>query len=392
MKRVLVIGAGLSGLATACALSDAGFAVTVVEASGRPGGLIGTTRTAQGLVERAANAFVWNEVSEGWFRRIGVTPVFPKRESRRRFIFARGRARRWPLTLRETAVAGARIGAALARRRLRPQAGESVAAFGDRLGGKAMTQSLLGPAFQGIYGAQPHELSASAIFGKRRGRRGVLAAPANGMGAFIDALCRRLADRGVPVRFRTPIDLLDSKGPTVVCTSVAAAARLLRHHAPGLSRAMASTKMTGSVTATSFFSPHHDDLQGFGVLFPRSCGVDALGVLFNTSIFDGRGPLRSETWIYPGPLADADDAHVTRRLTADRMILTGRDAAPIAVAVTRHDPALPVYGDSIASINQGLTELPSWLRVSGNYLGQIGVTHLLARADAIAADVSKAWA
>jgi oxygen-dependent protoporphyrinogen oxidase len=391
MKRVLVVGAGLSGLATACALSDEGFDVTVVESTGRPGGLIGTMRTAQGLVERAANAFVWNDVSERWFRQLGLTPAFPRQESRRRFIFARGRARRWPLTVGETVVAGARVGAALVRRRLRPEAGESVASFTDRVGGSAVTHSLLGPALQGVYGAQPHELSATTIFGARRRRRAGLATPAHGMGTFIDALCCRLADRGVPVRFKTPIDVLDPHIRTVVCTNVSAAARLVRPYAPGLSRSMASTSMTGLVTATAFFPRHKNDLEGFGVLFPRSSGVHALGVLFNTSIFDGRGALRSETWIYSEHPGEAADVHVAPRISADRMLLTGRDSTPVAIAITRHDAALPVYGHSISAIQSRLGELPPWLRLSGNYLGQIGVTHLLERADAIAADASRSW-
>ena len=38
-------------------------------------------------------------------------------------------------------------------------------------------------------------------------------------------------------------------------------------------------------------------MRGFGVLFPEAAGIRALGVLFNTDIFEGRGRLRSETWI-----------------------------------------------------------------------------------------------
>jgi oxygen-dependent protoporphyrinogen oxidase len=154
---------------------------------------------------------------------------------------------------------------------------------------------------------------------------------------------------------------------------------------------MASATMTGLLTATAFFPPGATDVEGFGVLFPRQSGARALGVLFNTSIFDGRGALRSETWIYPERFTDADETHVAHRVSADRRILTGQDSTPVALTVTRHAAALPVYGNSIGAIRAQLSELPPWLRLSGNYLGQIGVTHLLERADAIAADVSRAW-
>ncbi len=55
--------------------------------------------------------------------------------------------------------------------------------------------------------------------------------------------------------------------------------------------------LTSLVSATAFFSPHPQDLHGFGVLFPRDSGVSALGVLFNADIFPNRSTLRSETWI-----------------------------------------------------------------------------------------------
>jgi len=59
-RRAHVVGAGLSGLAAAWCLAEAGFDVTVQDLADGPGGLIGTLRAPEGLVERAANAFVWS--------------------------------------------------------------------------------------------------------------------------------------------------------------------------------------------------------------------------------------------------------------------------------------------------------------------------------------------
>jgi oxygen-dependent protoporphyrinogen oxidase len=291
----------------------------------------------------------------------------------------------------ETAVAGAKAATALVRRRLRPERGESVSAFANRIGGRALTESLLGPALQGIYGAQPQELSATAIFGGPRRVRGPLAAPENGMGAFVDGLSGRLADRGVVVTCKAPVRELAPGVPTVVCTGVAAAAALVAPHAPGLSDAMSATRTAGLTTVTAFFERRDEDLDGFGVLFPRTSGVCALGVLFNSSIFEGRSRLRSETWIYAEP-PTRERADVVEQITADRVHLTGTSTPPVALTVTRHEAALPVYGPTIDTIKGRLAELPPWLRLSGNYLGQIGVTNLLARADAIAAEASTAWA
>lgn len=72
MTPAQVVGAGLSGLATAWHLADAGFDVTVSDAAPGPGGLLQTRHTAHGLVETAANAFVWTETVRQWFDRLQI--------------------------------------------------------------------------------------------------------------------------------------------------------------------------------------------------------------------------------------------------------------------------------------------------------------------------------
>ncbi len=386
MKPALVVGAGLSGLATAWKLAAAGRDVTVVDAADSPGGLIGTINTNHGLVERAANAFVWTDVTERWFAALGIVPRFPRPDAKRRYVFTRDHARRWPLSAGETATLAMKVTGAAVRRRLKPRSGETIAQFADRVAGRGVTQHLIGPALQGIYGAAPERLSAEAVFGARRKRGRGMAAPPGGMGEFIARLYEALARKGVTFAFGSRIDRLDPATPTVVCTNVAEAARLVSPHAPALGDALAATPMTSLITATAFFAPHRDDLTGFGVLFPRDSGVRALGCLFNASIFDGRSAVRSETWIYAGSHDGRDlppDAGVTAQILTDRERLTRRRDDPLDIIITRRVPALPVYDTSILTIRQRLSDLPPWLRLTGNYTGQIGVAALLAGAEDI---------
>jgi protoporphyrinogen oxidase len=200
------------------------------------------------------------------------------------------------------------------------------------------------------------------------------------MGEFIERLHSDLRERGVAFSFGATADFVGEQVPTVICTSARAAAPLVAPHAPGLGATLERVDMTGLETVTAFFEPRHDDLQGFGVLFPRGSGVDALGVLFNTCNIEGRGARRSETWIYA---TDATTTPTTPgdRVAADRHVLTGRRDAAIATHPTRWPAALPVYDARVLDIGPQLSELPPWLALSGLYLGQIGVSTLLARAE-----------
>jgi protoporphyrinogen oxidase len=138
--------------------------------------------------------------------------------------------------------------------------------------------------------------------------------------------------------------------------------------------------MTSLVAVTAFFDPHPDDLRGFGILFPRGTGIDALGAMFNTDMFDGRSALRSETWIYGNAFADAlpaCDESVIACVIADRSVLTRRQAVPGSCYVARQPDSLPVYDAAVLDAQAALGALPPRIALAGNYLGRLGVTHLL---------------
>jgi oxygen-dependent protoporphyrinogen oxidase len=380
MSRVRVIGAGLSGLATAWYLADAGAEVHVVEADAGPGGLIHTHRPPEGLVETAARGFTWSDRVGALFEAVGLTPSFAQEQSKRRYIFRDGTPRRWPLSPLESVAMAARAGAAWIRRDMRPHDDETVTVWGRRVLGPAATTWLVAPVLQGIYASPPDELSAAAIFGPGRRIRGKLAAPAGGMGELMDRMHARLVERGVTFEFGAPAAAIDASERTAVCTNAPTAARLIAPHAPDLASAIARIRMVSLLPVTAFYAPQAGDLRGFGVLFPRSAGIAALGVLFNADIFAGRGELRSESWIYgdlsPEALPRTEDA-VRSRLAADRRVLTGRDEPPVGIDVARQPSRLPVYDAAVLKAQAALPALPPHLALAGNYLGRLGVSGIL---------------
>ena len=390
MKSATVIGAGLSGLATAWFLTERGVSVHVCEAGARAGGLIQTTHEPEGLIESAARAFTTTDRVTELFASVGLKALTPRDDSRRRYIFRDGRPRRWPLTPLETAGFAAKFSSAWIARRVRPRGRETVAEWGARVLGASATEWLLAPALQGIYAASPDELSASALFGKGRPPRGVLLAPEQGMGALMDRLQSALAARGVTFAFNQSADAadIDRSRATVICTSAPAAAKLLAPHAPGLAAAIGRIRMVSVVCATAFFQPSADDVRGFGVLFPRKAGIHALGAVFNADIFAGRSDVRSETWIYgdlnPETLPDGQTATI-EAIVRGRRLFTGRATAPAAVYAVRQIRALPVYDAAVLDAQAALRELPPYLALAGNYLGRLGVSSLVAGAADVAA-------
>jgi protoporphyrinogen/coproporphyrinogen III oxidase len=386
VTAVRVIGAGVSGLAAAWCLRERGCDVEVVEAASGPGGLIHTHRSSFGLIETAANAFVWTPVVRRWFEALDLTPYFPLPSSRARYIWRDGRARRWPLTPVETAALAVHLAGATMTKRRAPRPAETVRAWSNRALGSAATRWLVGPALQGIYAAAPEELSAPLVIGgHRRGRR-QLAAPAGGMGQFVDRLHARLVDRGVTFRFGRTMTSIDRHVPTVVATSASSAARLVAPIVPALGAALANVELLPLTTVTAFFPDDPRDRHGFGVLFPRRTGVRALGVLFNADIFSGRSHVRSETWIYGGVAPDED---VAATLLGDRAQFTGRSVAPLDISVTAWAEAVPRYDEAVTAVQRAIRERPlTNLSLTGNFVGRIGVAGLLERAEEAAASLN----
>ncbi len=403
MKPITVVGAGFSGLVTAYLLTKAGREVRVIEKAPRAGGLIRTIHTEHGLVETAANGILNSARVEAMCADIGVPLLSTRREGRKRFIY-RGKPRQIPLNSFEALRAAAGVTAHVAR--LRPRVFETIADWGQRVLGKGATDYLLSPALGGIYAGDPNQMSASLIFGRadlpshlqtcppQKARLRGTVAPPNGMQQLIDGLAGYLRHKDVEITFDTDAPP-NTNDPTIVCLSARAASAYLSDIAPHMSAALSKIEMLSLLTATCFFDQDAASIDGFGCLFPRDQGFRARGVLFNNSIFEGRGPAHAETWIFGGALdpevVRLTDEQIRGVILAERERFYKANDAPLAMHITRWPKALPHYSVELERTLSTLPAPPPNIALVGNYLGRIGLAKLAERAAFVVDKVAPNW-
>jgi oxygen-dependent protoporphyrinogen oxidase len=177
---VAVLGGGITGLAAALRLQDAGIEWKLFEAAPRLGGVIETVSEGDYLVERSADNFLTRDPwATDLCRRVGIeADLLPTDPARRRaLVVSRGRIRRvpegfvlmapqkaWPvITSPILSLAGkARLLCEPLVATRRDLADESIAAFARRRLGRETFERLVQPLVAGIYTADPERLSMAA--------------------------------------------------------------------------------------------------------------------------------------------------------------------------------------------------------------------------------------
>ncbi len=169
----LVLGGGISGLAAAIRLADAGQDVRVLECAERPGGLVESERLGEFLVEWGPNSFLAPAPAfTSLVERAGVSGeiVAASDAARHRYIFAAGRLHRVPhgpgsFLASSLVSSGAKLRIlceVLLRRGGRTE--ESVAEFFRRRFGAECVERFVAPFVTGIYAGSPEELEMESTF------------------------------------------------------------------------------------------------------------------------------------------------------------------------------------------------------------------------------------
>jgi oxygen-dependent protoporphyrinogen oxidase len=349
-SKVAVIGAGVSGLATAFWLNRAGIDVCVFEREDAPGGTMRTIRDDGWLVETGPNSALettplFGELIEALA--LGDQHMYADPASNRRYILRGGALHALPMS--PPAFLATRLWTLPAKLRLlkEPFVGragheESVAEFVSRRLGREFLDYAINPFVAGVYAGNPEELSVRAAFPKlyrleevhgglirgmimgarERKRRAETAkdrakmfAFRDGMEVFPAALCRALGDRVVlsaRVDSVAPADAVRGEAPpafrlrghqggreihhtadvVVISTPAHAAAALMGELSPPTAGLL--ERIVYPPVAEVFLGYRVEQcprpLDGFGFLVPARERRQILGTIWSSALFPGRAP------------------------------------------------------------------------------------------------------
>lgn len=432
---VVVVGAGISGLAVAYELAQRGRRVAVLERQVRVGGKALSESVAGFLMEHGPSTL--NASSPKALAFLSALGLDEERvdlgpDVRRRYLAKNGRLNGIPL--HPFAFLASSYLPLLARVRLAAEpfiprgdaAQETVAAFSDRRFGPAFTARVIDPLVGGLFSGCADEISMVAAFPRLAAleqhygsvARGMLHArlaaremPGRRLFSWregIGTLPRRLANLlGPAVRTGVAVRAVCANGhgfridagaagafdapAVVVATQPHVAAVLLESSDPAGAEAAASIE--APPVAVVFLGYRRDQvahpLDGIGYLAARSEGRSLTGALFCSTAFAGRAP--------PGHVAltgyvggcrawelarqhPAELVELTRREFSDLLGARGR---PVVARVCQWWQGLPQYRpghqDCVARLRETEHRRPG-LFVTGNYFAGLSVAACLEQA------------
>ena len=414
---IAIVGGGISGLALGWELAARGADFVVLEAEERVGGVIRSSRVAGHVLDwgpqRVRLTAALTRLIQGLGLRDQLLTAPPGLEL---FVYRGGRLRVVPFSVSAFLTSDALSPAAKARVAVEPftsgpDPDETVARYFTRKVGREAYKTLVGPLYGGLYGSDPADMvvglslqhvlrefdvGKSLVLRLLRAGGRISAPPAcsfrEGMAALPAAIAGALGGR---VRTTRPVRALRPHGShwsvetegevfeaatVVLAVPAPAAAQLLRpvavdaaerlerlrYNSLGVVHLHAETELTGS---------------GFQVALGEPLALR--GVTFNDGMF-GRTHLYT-AYLGGGIRPDAvtlDDSALARLAVDEFRTCTGYVGRPLAVARER----MPAWDHSWRAL-EGL-RLPADIHVTANWESRPGIPGRLARAHALAAELT----
>lgn len=328
MKKIAVIGGGISGLTAAFLLKRKGFDVTVFEANDAVGGNVQTIQKEGYTIEQGPNSLLKAPRLVDLVRMLGLEDevIAANPEAQKRYILSDGRLEAMGPKSFVNGYFSLKTVLSLAREpfvRSKSPEGESVADFVSRRISSEFLDKAIDPFVSGVYAGDPHDLSMRTAFPKLYEmerdfgslimgtfRRKVEKPDPNfprtfsfrgGLKTLIEKLASEIGDgvhRGVQVgkienvddgRFRVNGEEFDT---VIVSTPAWVAADLIRDRDAKLAETLASINYPQVAVAVTGFKSEKigKKLDGFGFLIPSKEKRPILGTLFHSAVFPERAP------------------------------------------------------------------------------------------------------
>jgi oxygen-dependent protoporphyrinogen oxidase len=424
----MVIGGGISGLACAYHLQQAGIPVRVLDAGVRPGGVISTQEQDGFRFELGPQSFLSTEPLLKLIDALGLKNELLYADPRApRYILSHGKLVPAPLappSLLATPLFSPRTKWRLAtemfHRTNPPSTDESIAAFVRRKFGDELLDRLIAPFVSGIYAGDPEKLSLRASFPKLnefetkygsvlRGAmksRPAKGTPRPGLCSFregMETLPRAMDDRlGEALLSETivvgvrhgkangnssfEVDVIRNghresllASAVIMAAPVNAASEILKGVSDKFVVPFARIEYAPiAIVAAGYRCDQVRDAgNGFGFLVPRSEGLRVLGTVWNSSLFPGRAPENMACFTsFAGGATDPTLCGMTEDEIAELICgevgrVLGITGPPVTRLVHRYARALPQYNlghsETVSALGAAASSVPG-LFLAGNYL------------------------
>lgn len=172
MKKIGIIGGGISGLTAAFLLKNKGFDVTLFEKSGAVGGNVETVKIDGFLIEYAPNSLIKSPRLVDLIKALKLDGevLTANPNNKKRYVLRNGKLQALPMSIAKMAADGYFSAGAKLRLLREPfiksksPDGESVAEFFERRLGREIVERAADPFIAGIYAGNPENLSVKAAF------------------------------------------------------------------------------------------------------------------------------------------------------------------------------------------------------------------------------------
>lgn len=407
-QSYIIVGAGISGLLLGYYLKKANVNFKIVEQQQQAGGLLQSEPTEYGLVERAANGFIWCKEIQEISDDLKLEILGPKSTSKSRFIVKNKKLRKIPLSFFD----GIRLLQGFTKKHGTPF--NTLEDFGKYFLGEKNTAQLLTPAFTGIYGASAEQLSFAGAMtqladafnstnylrpafkkmrahltpSEKKKRAAGTHCYKNGMGELTQRLTEHLQN---DIEWNVDGRTLKDENENLILTTPAHVSKdLFKEKNKTLFHHLDEVKYNSMISVTLFFSKtaFKNFKPGFGCLIPQKEGFNILGVLFNSYIFDHRvtsDDLISLTCILRDDTAnlswlDKDKEWFKSLITKELDLLFDLNEEPLDLVVSKWRNGIPLYSpslyDSWFSMDDILKNKIPNRNLFGNYTGEISVRAL----------------
>ena len=441
--QVLVIGGGISGLATAWWLAEGGIQVELWEAASRLGGKIRSHRSSGYLTEDSAGILMnYRTEVDRLVEQAGLTSHKQSRGADlRRYVVHHGKLH--PVPMQIPAMLLSPLWGLAGKLRMASEIvvahggheRETVAEFIRRRLGPEILDKVMDPYVAGTLASDPEQANAwsvlprltrleqrygsltmgmlvNRLLHKRRANRAEAFSFNGGMERLVHslanhpniavrkgfkALCVEPAGRGWQVSAATANgEALRRVDGLVLALPSGAAARLLAPLDQGLADLLRPIEYASLTVLHLGFRKNRvrHPLDGTGFLTPRQEKISFNGNLWMSSLFDGRAPAGHAlltTYIggarHPSLCALPDEKLVSKAM-GDLRRLIGVMGDPDYVRVVRHSAALPLYHghyfERTRAIESGVG-LHTSLHLAGNYLHGVSMRDRIVQGERIAA-------